>query len=74
MADVAPARSNLLTLAEVAELCAVSDETIRKWINAGALPYVEVGPTFIKRVYRRDAERMIQPAKIANPDTPRQSL
>lgn len=56
---------NLLSLSEVADLCGVDYDTVHKWCRAGALPYIEVGPTNIKRVYRRDAERMLK-----TPSTP----
>lgn len=49
---------NLLTGGEVAEMCGVSYETVRKWMVSGALPFIESGPNFVRRVYRRDAERM----------------
>lgn len=56
-----PDRRRLLTLQEAADLCRVDYDTVLKWVRAGALPFVEVGPTRIKRVYRRDVELMIQP-------------
>lgn len=52
--------NNLISAGEVAEMCGVEYETVRKWMVAGALPFVEVGPNFIRRIYRRDAERMIR--------------
>lgn len=54
---------NLLTVQQVADLCHVDYDTALKWCRAGALPYLEVGPTRIKRIYRRDALKMLQPAK-----------
>lgn len=62
--------NNLISLSEAAEICGVDYDTVRKWCVAGALPYVEVGPTAIKRVYRRDAERMVRRGSVtpARPD------
>lgn len=56
--DDVETNSNLISVGEAARVCGVSDETIRKWILAGALPFIEVGPNFVRRIYRRDAERM----------------
>lgn len=60
--------NNLLSPSDVAAMCGVSDETVRKWIVAGALPFIEVGPSFLRRIYRRDAEAMIR--RPATPDKP----
>lgn len=54
-------RRELLTLQEAAEMCAVDYETFRRWVIKGVLPHVQVGPTNIKRVYRRDVDQLIRP-------------
>ena len=56
--DDVQTNENLISVGDAARICGVSDETIRKWILKGALPYIEVGPSFTRRIYRRDAERM----------------
>jgi hypothetical protein len=55
--------NNLLTIQQVADLCHVDYDTALKWCRVGALAFIEVGPTRIKRVYRKDALAMLQPAK-----------
>ncbi len=58
MAD-ATTDDNLISLQVAAAMCGVDYDTVLKWCRAGALQYVEVGPTCIKRVYRRDVKRLI---------------
>jgi len=62
MSDDEPVETNgnLISPYEVAALCGVDYETVRKWMVSGALPFVEVGPRFVRRVYRRHAEAMIR--------------
>ncbi len=61
MPDDPPSENmNLLSLSQVAEICGVDYDTVLKWCRLGALPYIEVGPTSILRVYRRDAEKMLR--------------
>lgn len=53
-------RSNLLTLQEAADICTVDYETFRRWVAKGVLPHVVIGPANLKRVWRRDVERLIR--------------
>jgi excisionase family DNA binding protein len=54
-------RGDLLTLQEGADECRVDYETFRRWVAKGVLPHVVVGPFKLKRVYRRDVDRLIRP-------------
>lgn len=49
---------DLLTTAEVAEMCRVSVETVRRWRYDGDLPYVRLGYRTIRH-FRRDVHRLI---------------
>jgi len=42
----------LLTVAEAAEILRVSDGTIRNWITAGSIPYVQLPPVGQRKQYR----------------------
>lgn len=55
-----PRHGALLTLKQVADRYSVDYDTVLKWCNTGALPFVHVGPTRLKRVYQSDAERMVR--------------
>ena len=44
--------NDLLTTSAVAKLLGVTPQTIRLWIRKGALTYVEVGPTHLRRQRR----------------------
>ena len=51
--DAPPARQvDLLTVSEAAELLRVSDGTIRNWIAAGSIPYIQLPPVGQRRQYR----------------------
>ena len=41
--------NDLLTTAAVAKLLGVTPQTVRLWIRKGALAYVEVGSTHLRR-------------------------
>lgn len=56
----AEGKRNLLTLQEGADICDVDYETFRRWVAKGVLPHVVIGPSNLKRVYRRDVERLIR--------------
>jgi excisionase family DNA binding protein len=42
----------LLTVSEAADLLRVSDGTIRNWITAGSIPYIQLPPVGQRRQYR----------------------
>jgi excisionase family DNA binding protein len=47
-----------LTVAEIAELLKLNQQTIRNWIDAGTLPAIHVGRRV--RIRRSDFERLIE--------------
>ena len=52
--------ADMLTTAEVADLCRVSNSTVTRWLADGRLPGVKVGPrTF--RFRRSDVEALLTP-------------
>lgn len=56
------ASAELLSAPKAAELLQVSDETIRRWAEAGKLPFVELPSG--RRVFRRaDIEAILAPAE-----------
>ena len=60
-----------LTVAEVAELLKLNQQTVRNWIDQGSLPAVRVGRRV--RIRRSDLERVLedgstQAGKAAGPD------
>lgn len=54
--------ATLLTVDEVARACRVSDKTVLRWMRAGQLAYVLVGPTHRLRVRQAELERIIRPS------------
>ena len=50
----------VLTLMDAAAICTVSHETFRRWVAKGVLPHVVIGPYNLKRVYRRDVDRLVR--------------
>jgi excisionase family DNA binding protein len=48
----------LLTVAEVAEILKLNQQTIRNWIDAGSLPHVRLGERRV-RILRRDLDDLI---------------
>jgi excisionase family DNA binding protein len=52
------AETDLLTVAEVAELLKLNQQTIRNWIDAGTLKSIRVGRRI--RVHRSDVDAMLQ--------------
>lgn len=55
-----PDRRQKLTLQEAADLCTVDYETFRRWVAKGVIPHIQIGPNNLKRVYRRDVEKLIR--------------
>jgi excisionase family DNA binding protein len=51
--DAPPAAHvDLLTVSEAAEMLRVSDGTIRNWITAGSIPYIQLPPVGQRKQYR----------------------
>jgi excisionase family DNA binding protein len=48
----------LMTVADVAALLKLNQQTIRNWIDAGKLPHLRVGERRV-RVYRSDLDRFL---------------
>lgn len=49
---------SFLTVAEVAEVLRLNQQTVRNWIDAGSLPAVRVGRRV--RIKRSDLERIVE--------------
>ncbi len=49
---------SFLTVAEVAELLKLNQQTVRNWIDAGSLPALRVGRRV--RIKRSDLERLLE--------------
>jgi excisionase family DNA binding protein len=49
----------LLTTSDVARLYGVSDETVRRWIRKGVIPFTQVGPYRSKRIRLSDAKQLM---------------
>lgn len=49
-----------MTISEAAEACHVDYDTFLAWVRKGVIPYVTVGPSNQKRVYRSDVEALIR--------------
>jgi excisionase family DNA binding protein len=58
--------SDLLTVAEAADLLKVDRSTVRRWISGGSLPAYRVGQRFV-RVRRADLAAVISPKGIQEP-------
>jgi excisionase family DNA binding protein len=63
---------SFLTVAEVAEMLKLNQQTVRNWIDAGSLPAIHVGRRV--RIKRSDLDRIIEsgyrgaaPAPVATP-------
>lgn len=53
-----PGLSRLLDIPSVAEICVVSEKTVRRWIGAGELPAARLGNQW--RIRPRDLEDFIR--------------
>ena len=53
-----PNDSPFLTVAEVAELLKLNQQTVRNWIDAGSLPAVRIGRRV--RIKREDLDRIVE--------------
>jgi excisionase family DNA binding protein len=56
-----------LTVAEVAEVLRLNQQTVRNWIDQGSLPALRVGRRV--RIKRSDLERLLSEGYSARPDT-----
>ncbi len=54
-----PSAETYLTVAEVAAILKLNQQTIRNWIDAGQLPAVRVGQRRV-RIKRSDFDRLLQ--------------
>jgi excisionase family DNA binding protein len=61
-----------LTVAEVAEILKLNQQTVRNWITDGKLPAVRVGQRRV-RIRRADFERLLARAPAPRPSPPRAS-
>lgn len=55
----------LLTTSDVARMYGVSDETVRRWIRKGVIPFTQVGPYRAKRIRLSDAEHLMNDVRPA---------
>jgi excisionase family DNA binding protein len=65
-----PEQGELLTVAEVAAMLKLNQQTIRNWIDAGKLPYVRTGRSV--RIKRSDFDRLIEAGYTAKTKPPGQ--
>lgn len=59
---------SFLTVAEVAELLKLNQQTVRNWIDAGSLPAFKVGRRV--RILRADLDRILAQGRQGNPGAP----
>src|SRR5579863_2823962 len=59
---------SFLTVAEVAELLKLNQQTVRNWIDAGTLPAFRVGRRV--RILRADLDRILARGRQGNPGAP----
>src|ERR1700740_3137061 len=56
---------SFLTVAEVAEMLKLNQQTVRNWIDQGSLPALRVGRRV--RIRRSDLERLLEEGRTARP-------
>jgi excisionase family DNA binding protein len=56
--DRIPPQDSFLTVAEVAKMLKLNQQTVRNWIDQGSLPAVRVGRRV--RILRSDFERLVE--------------
>ena len=69
--DPGSAEESFLTVAEVAELLKLNQQTVRNWIDQGTLPALHVGRRV--RVRRSDFEALLERGRTVRPAQPEQS-
>ena len=66
-------QDNFLTIAEVANLLRLNQQTVRNWIDRGDLPAVRIGPRRV-RVRESDLERLIAAGETTPIETEREPI
>jgi excisionase family DNA binding protein len=66
--DQSGVEESYLTVAEVAEILKLNQQTVRNWIDQGSLPALRVGRRV--RIKRSDFERILAEGYTAGADTP----
>ncbi len=64
---------DFLTVAEVAAILKLNQQTVRNWIDRGDLPAVRVGPRRV-RIKREDFERLVDEGYTGRPAEPQPSV
>jgi excisionase family DNA binding protein len=64
-ADRGSLEDSFLTVAEVAEMLKLNQQTVRNWIDQGSLPALRVGRRV--RIRRSDLERLLEEGRTARP-------
>ena len=59
---------SFLTVAEVAEMLKLNQQTVRNWIDQGSLPALRVGRRV--RIRRSDLERLLEEGRTGPPTSP----
>jgi excisionase family DNA binding protein len=60
-------RDELMTVAEIAAMLKLNPQTIRNWMDAGALPHLRVGERRV-RVWRSDLQALINAGATVTPE------
>ena len=66
-ADRGNTEDSFLTVAEVAEMLKLNQQTVRNWIDQGSLPALRVGRRV--RIRRSDLERLLEEGRIAGAES-----
>jgi excisionase family DNA binding protein len=66
-------QDELITVAEIAAMLKLNPQTIRNWMDAGALPHLRVGERRV-RVWRSDLQALINAGATVQPDSPAPAL
>lgn len=56
---------NFLTVAEVAAEVRVNPETVRRWVQAGKLPALDIGGGY--RIEREDFDQLLADLRVSTP-------
>jgi excisionase family DNA binding protein len=64
-ADRGSSEDSFLTVADVAEMLKLNQQTVRNWIDQGSLPALRVGRRV--RIRRSDLERLLEEGRTARP-------
>jgi excisionase family DNA binding protein len=66
-----PEEDSFLTVADVAELLKLNQQTVRNWIDQGSLPALKVGRRV--RIRRSDLDRVLEQGRTTSVGAPRAS-